>query len=331
MKDGRSLVDLTNELERQLLTKQDMIVPTPLMSHATPDDGATTISFPTPDGWRSFATTDNFRRQLADRLKIPYIYFERMRVKTPSLLDQNVVTWLQEEPEQRLVRTLDGRARAFLSDRYRRLDNFDLLQRIFPILRQIPDARFESCQLTDSKMYLKVVAPTVTQEMRPGDIVEAGVVIANSETGQGSLSVNQLVYRKVCSNGLILPDQGMRKTHIGRVSEASNEEVTVFKEDTLAADDVAEKMRRTIGIQLMGDPVKSVERLATRYLLNDTERSGVLRALIGGADLSGYGLVNAVTGFAQDAEDYDRSTEIEGIAGRMLDQSAAEWASLATA
>jgi hypothetical protein len=353
MKYGRSLVDLANELERQLQTKLDMTVPTQLMHHETAVDGMTSITVETPDGTRSFETTDAFRRQMADRLKIPFAYFERMRTEQPALLDSNVDTWLHDEPELRMVRTLDGRARAFLSDRYRRLDNYDLLQHVFPILRQLPGARFESVELTPSRMYLKVVTPEVQFEMQPGDIVQAGVVVSNSETGQGTLSVQPLIFRLLCKNGLIAADRAMRKTHVGRLSEASTDEVTLFKDDTLAADDkafflkvrdvvesavseatfklAAEKMRRTLGIKLNGDPVRAVEVLAVRYLLNEHERAGVLRSLIAEADLSGYGLVNAVTGFAQQVEDYDRSTELETVAGRMIEQSNAEWAALVEA
>lgn len=353
MKYGRSLIDLANELERQLATKLDMIVPTQLMHHDTAVDGATSITIETPDGKRAFGTTDAFRRQMADKLKIPFAYFERMRMEQPALLDRNVDTWLHDEPEQRMVRTLDGQARAFLSDRYRRLDNYDLLQHVFPILRQLPEARFESAELTASRMYLKVVTPQVQFEMQPGDIVQAGVVVSNSEIGQGTLSVQPLVYRLRCKNGLIAADRAMRKTHVGRLSDASAEEVTIFKDDTLAADDkafflkvrdvvesavseatftlAAEKMRRTLGIPLKGDPVKAVEVLATRFLLNEQERAGVLRSLIAEADLSGYGLVNAVTGYAQEVEDYDRSTELEAIAGRMIEQSRSEWDAVAEA
>jgi hypothetical protein len=354
MKYGRSLTDLANELERQLSTKLDMIVPTQLMQHHTAtDNGATSITIATPEGARTYETTDAFRRQLADKLKIPFAYFERMRTDQPVLLDRNVETWLHAEPEQRMVRTLDGQARAFLSDRYRRLDNYDLLQQVFPILRELPGARFESVELTPSRMYLKVVTSRVQCEMQPGDIVQAGVVLSNSEIGQGTLSVAPLVFRLRCRNGLISADAAMRKLHVGRLSESSPEAVMVFKDDTLAADDTAfflkvrdvvesavseatftlaaDKMRRTLGISLQGDPAKAVEGLATRYLLNEHERAGVLRALITQADLSGYGLVNAVTGFAQEVEDYDRSTELEAIAGRMIDQSPAQWQALADA
>lgn len=352
MKYGRSLLDLAAELERQLATKQDMIVPTPLMHHLTSDDGTSVLQIHTPDGERSYRTTENCRRQLADRLKIPYAYFERMRNEQPNLLDRNIDTWLHAEPEQRLVRTLDGKARAFLSERYRRLDNYDLLAHVYPMLRELPGARVESCEVTDRRMYLKVVTDRVQAELQPGDVVYAGVAIGNSETGQGSLSVNPLLFRLKCRNGLIAAE-AMRKTHIGRASETSTEEVTIFKEDTLAADDaafflkvrdvveaavsqasftlIAERMRKTMGIRLTGDPVKSVERLAVKYLLPEQEKTGVLRALIAEGDLTGFGLVNAVTGFAQEVPDYDRSTELEAIGGKLIEQSAKEWAELAEA
>lgn len=349
MKNGRTLVQLAEELQRQLASKRDMIVPTLLMNHQT-EDGETSIAISAPDGVQSYRTTELFRRQLADKLKIPFSYFERMRATQPELLDRNVNTWLRSEPEQRMVRTLDGQARAYLSDRYRRLDNYDLMEHVLPMLKELPGARIESCELTPVRMYLKVVTPQVGYEIQRGDMVQAGIVISNSEVGQGTLSVQPLVYRLVCRNGLILPDAAMRKSHVGRSAEASENEITLFKDDTLEAEDkafflkvrdvvqaavseatfvlAAEKMRRTLGIGLAGDPARTVENLGVRYLLNEQERTGVLRHLVQGGDLSGYGLVNAVTAFAQDVEDYDRSTELEVLGGRLLDQKASEWDAL---
>jgi hypothetical protein len=349
MKNGRTLVQLAEELQRQLASKRDMIVPTVLMNHQTMD-GETSIAITAPDGVQTYRTTELFRRQLADKLKIPFNYFERMRATQPELLDRNVNTWLNAEPEQRMVRTLDGQARAYLSDRYRRLDNYDLMENVLPMLRELPGARIESCELTPVRMYLKVITPRVEYEIQRGDIVQAGVVISNSEVGQGTLSVQPLVYRLVCKNGLILPDAAMRKSHVGRIAETSENEITLFKDDTLEAEDkafflkvrdvvqaavseatftlAAEKMRRTLGIPLGGDPVKTVENLGARYLLNEQERTGVLRHLVEGGDLSGYGLINAVTAFAQDVEDYDRSTEMEALGGKLIEQKPSDWDAL---
>lgn len=354
MKNGRSLIDLAVELQRQLATKKDMIVPSSLMHHQTRDNGSCMLVIDESDGSQRYDVTELARRQLAEKLKIPYAYFERMRIDQPGLLDRNVNTWLQSESaDKRLIRTLDGRVRAVLSDRYRRLDNFDLAENVLPILQRLPEAQFESIELTETRMYLKVVTPRIRYEIAPGDVVQAGVVVTNSEVGYGSLSVQPLVFRLVCKNGLIASDHALRKTHIGRILGSSEESVVVFKDDTLRADDqafflkvrdvveaavseatfrlVAERMQRTIGIPLTGDPVKSVEVLASRYSLNDGERAGVLRHLITEGDLSGYGLVNAVTGYSQEVEDYDRATEFEAMGGKLIELSSKDWREIAEA
>ena len=357
MKTGRSLIDLAMELKRQLATKRDLVLPSSLLQCRTDPSGNLRLivesSSHTGFSGAEYGVTNLARRQLADKLKIPFAYFERMRETQPDLLDHNVNTWLQADADRRLVRTLDGEVRAVLSDRYRRLDNFDLADDVIPILLRLEDARFESVELTETKMYLKVITPRVTFEVAPGDIVQAGVVITNSEVGCGTLSVQPLIHRLVCRNGLIASDHALRKTHVGRSLSTEEESVTVFKDDTLAADDrafflkvrdvveaavseatfrqVAMKFQQTRHIRLTGDPVKTVEVLANRYALNDTDRSGVLRYLILQGDLSGYGLVNAVTHYSQDVDDYDRATEFESLGGKLIELAPTEWKGLAQA
>lgn len=353
MRSGRTLVSLAQELQRQLESKKDLVVPSPLVRHSTSEGGRTTLVIEEPGGPVAYGVTPLARRQLADKLGIPYAYFERMRENEPALLDRNANTWLQGEADRRLLRTLDGNVRAVLSDRYRRLDNYDLAEHVLPILQGLPDIVFESVELTDTRMYLKCVTPRLKFEMEPGDIVQAGIAISNSEVGQGTLSVQPLLYRLVCRNGLIVADRALRKTHVGRALGQEDDGVMVFQDDTLRADDkafflkvrdvvqaavseatftqAAMKMQKTMGIRLTGDPVKSVEVLAQRYTLNDTERSGILRHLVMEGNLTGYGVVNAVTHYSQEVEDYDRATEFEALGGKLIELSAAEWKPLAEA
>jgi hypothetical protein len=82
---------------------------------------------------------------------------------------------------------------------------------------------------------------------------------------------------------------------------------------------------------LTGDPVKCVEVLANRYTLNENERAGVLRNLIADGDLSGYGLVNAVTHYSQEIDDYDRATDFEVFGGKLIDLTSKEWKEIAEA
>jgi hypothetical protein len=353
MRTGRTLVSLAQELQRQLDSKKDLVVPSALVRHQTDDDGLTRLVVEEAAGPASYGVTQLARRQLADKLGIPHAYFERMRENQPALLDRNVNTWLQSESERRLLRTLDGRVRAVLSDRYRRLDNYDLAEHVLPILQGLPGVQFESVELTETRMHLKCVTAWLTHEMAPGDIVQAGVAIANSEVGDGALSVRPLLFRLVCRNGLIVADRALRKTHVGRALGHDDEGVTVYQDDTLQADDrafflkvrdvvqsavsevafrqAAMKMQRTMGIRLTGDPVQAVQVLAQRYTLNDQERTGVLRHLVTGGDLSGYGLVNAVTHYSQEVEDYDRATEFEALGGKLIELPAPEWKGLAEA
>jgi len=353
MKSGRTLLGLAQELQRQLQSKKDLVVPSQLVHHSTGQGGQTRLVIDEGGSPVHYGVTPLARRQLADKLKIPYAYFERMREEQPVLLDRNVNTWLQSEDDRRMLRTLDGQVRAVLSDRYRRLDNYDLAESVLPILQQLPELRFESVELTDTRMYLKCVTPRLSYEMAPGDVVQAGVVISNSEVGQGTLSVQPLLFRLVCLNGLIAADRSLRKTHVGRALGTEDEGLQVYQDDTLRADDLAfflkvrdvvqaavseatflqtaHKLQKTLMIPLVGDPVKTVEVLAQRYTLNDAERCGVLRHLIAQADLSGYGLVNAVTHFSQELEDYDRATEFEALGGKLIELSPPEWKGLAEA
>ena len=40
-------------------------------------------------------------------------------------------------------------ARAFLSARYRRIDNYDVVGIVTPVVGEMPEVQFESCELTE--------------------------------------------------------------------------------------------------------------------------------------------------------------------------------------
>ena len=84
----------------------------------------------------------------------------------------NASTWFKHESSQRMLRTLDGSARAYLSNRY--IDNIDIAGVTLPILNRLPDIRFESCQITESHMYIKAVPPTCRQRYPPATLCRSG-------------------------------------------------------------------------------------------------------------------------------------------------------------
>jgi hypothetical protein len=343
MKQGiKSIEELYQNLEEQRENRKDIIADTrSLVVSST--DGITTMSVSTGDDILSYPVSDVSHRQIAERLSIPFKYYERMRMDYPELLDSNINGWLQKNPEKRMLRTLGGKLRAFLSDRYRRLDNLELVDHVLPVIAQMKGCSIESCDITETHLYLKIINKTMKAEVVPGDIVQAGFVISNSEIGLGALKVEPLVYRLACRNGLICKDLAHKKYHAGRQVEDTDNAYELYSDETLAADDKAyflkvqdivsaavneskfnlavDKMRSALNVPTGEDPVKTVEILGDRYVLNKTERATVLRHFIMGNDFTAFGLVNAVTRSSQDVSDYNRATELERLGGTLLDDS----------
>lgn len=146
MKYGRSLQELAIELDRQAKVKKDYVATAGAMQMTAVNENFDLVIGNTP-----FQLNENAHRQLGLQLKIPAPYYERMRAENPGLLMANVNGWFQQSPDtRRMVRTLDGTARAILSDRYRRIDNYEVAQTVLPIISEMQGARIESCELTDA-------------------------------------------------------------------------------------------------------------------------------------------------------------------------------------
>lgn len=348
MKAGKTLQELAIELDRQNKVKRDFVLDTRGLRMAI-DAGEPNLDIIRENSGHTnidrFLLNDLAHRQVGTHLGIPAKYYDRMRTEYPDLLAANVNAWFQQQPVRRMVRTLDGNARAFLSDRYRRIDNFEIATAVLPIIGEMKGARVESCELTDSRMYIKVVNPRLEAEVKEGDIVQAGIMISNSEVGHGAVSVQPLVFRLVCSNGMVVNDLGQRRYHVGR--QNSSEDYELFRDETLQADDrafmlkvqdtvraavdeakfkqVVDKMREATEAKITGRVQEVVELSANKWSLSQAEADNVLQHLIQGSDLSLFGLSSAVTRAAQDVESYERSTEMEALGWNILNVSRHEW------
>ena len=342
MKQGiKTIENLYQELLRQREARQDLIADTSCLSVSS-NRGSSTITITTNDNVYCYNVSDIAHRQLADYLNIPYRYYERMLFEQPELLDKNINCWLAANPQKRMLRTLDGSLRAFLSDRYRRLDNLELVDHILPVIAQMQGCQIISQDITETHLYLKVINKALKSEIAPGDVVQAGFVISNSEIGLGALKVEPLVYRLVCKNGLISKDYTHKKYHTGRQVENTDNAYELYSDATLAADDKAyfmkvqdivaaavdeakfkltvEKLRETKDVDTGSDPIRTVEVLADKYVLNKQENASVLMHFLKAGDYSLFGLVNAVTRASQDSKDYNRATELERIGGLLLEE-----------
>lgn len=340
MKQGRSIVEVAKELERQRAVRKDYIADTRTLTVKSDVHGNSLLAMDVGNLSEKLLLNELAHNQIAARLSIPQKYYNKMRVENPPLLDWNINEWFRKAPEKRMIRVLDGNVRAFLSDRYRRLDNLELADTVFPIIQEMKGAEIMSCEVTETNLYIKVINKKLKAEVGVGDVIQAGICISNSEVGLGSLKVEPLLYRLVCRNGLIVKDYAQRRYHVGKQIESDDTAYEIFADDTLQADDQAFflKVRDTVKtavdetkFQLSiekftaakrestgDDPIKTVELLADKYILNQNERGSILRHFIMAGDNSRFGLINAVTRASQDIADYNRATDLERLGGELL-------------
>lgn len=208
MKQGKTLQALGEELQRQRMARKDFLADTRTLQMMT--SGEVSLLYMTIGREQKvFNIGELAHQQIASRLQISYRYYQKMQREFPKLLDENVNGWFNQQPERRMIRTLDGKVRAFLSDRYRRLDNLELCAAVLPVIQEMKGADIASCDVTETHMYLKVVHKKMKAEVAVGDVVQAGFVISNSEIGLDSLRVEPVVFCLVCKNGIMSSSAGL--------------------------------------------------------------------------------------------------------------------------
>ena len=325
------LIQTVNQEERQ---KKDHLIESNALSVSTRDN---TSYLNVPGRFsESYALNDTARAQLATRLEIPYRYAEKLRLEEPRLLDQNLNTLFRRSNEKRLIRTLGPQCRAVLSPNYRILDNYSFLGAVLPMLAQLPDAKLNEAYLTETHLHISLVFQSAQGYVKPGDPVRYGIMMTNSEVGMGSLSVWSFIHRLVCSNGLVVTEvdgPGVRRVHLGKRMEdltklPSDREVWMEYGDTVRATADSRRLpqilhRLQIAAQtpIMDAPEDAVEKLAKRFQLTKDEGERVLNQYLASSDLSTWGLMNAVTEAAKEADTIQRRVEMQTIGGRMLPES----------
>ena len=315
---------------------------------------------------RTIKISELAHQQLATHLRIPKTYYDRMAFNSPDLLCVNANQWLKQDSEgkpKRMLRTLDpdkssssqiSRAlegfdtlrpdslcRAFLSERYRPMDNYSLAQHVLPLFQE-NEWEVKSANLSNKFLDIKAIrtgADYGTREVKVGDPVAIGVHIRNSEVGCASLSISPFIERLICTNGMSIPDFGPahKRRHLGaRQDEISevNDLVTRYKtdetrqahdrymwlniKDTIRAcsnettfTNIISRIQEADQNHINKDVTEVIEEVGKRLVWQNEDRRNILDHLIHGGDITQWGLANAATRYSQDVEDYGRATDFE--------------------
>lgn len=233
----------------------------------------------------------------------------------------------------------DNVARAWLSDQFNRLDYEDLLQSVLPLILPMYEQGkllFRSCDVTDTKLYIKFTVPSLRREVkispRVGEVVDFGGILQTSEVGSGANEAVLFYEVLTCTNGAKATKYGQVRRHTGKRISATEEHLysekvirlddqafwAKFQEDTQAllngvyAQKMVDDMERAAGVQIP-HAGKAVDFLKNKWDLTNDQADSVLNYFVKGGHggMTLYGLSNAVTRAAEDQEDYDLATLFE--------------------
>jgi len=320
--DRARIGTILKEIERQKKAKKDFSGDTRQLS-ARAVDGTVSLEVNLEGKDKEvFSFTKTAREQIAQSIKVPMTLWDRMEndPKHRDKLAELVTHFLHEEPMERLVRTLDGKCRSWLSPRYRMLDNADLFFVSAEEFQKV-DAEIWEARLHEDGYRIYAVQPGISarvNEDAEGNKFEAGddehiaaVSISNSETGRGKLKVRPATLRKVCWN-LNVWDETLSQIHLGRKMEEEGwiSENTQRLEDKLTWSKVRDivktafdpKKFQEVIAKLRGaktdqipDPVKAVEAVVELTDLPERTIDSIRAKFLESKDFTRYGLVQAVT------------------------------------
>jgi hypothetical protein len=339
----KNFADFVSQAERTMKEAKDFVAPSSKIAIVRDE-------FITVGDGQEYKLNEFCNGQLAGKLQIPKMYWDRARA-VPGLRSTNANAWLDADPNRgRMVRTINDIARAFVSDRFMRIDNYPVLEAIYPVLEKAYDSygiEIVSNAFSETKMYLQIVFPRKQGEVKVGDTVQAGVTILNSEVGAGSYDIQTWTRRLVCMNGMVGTSL-FRKYHLGRKMDSYEEEDFSFKSDTIqselktislksrdALDEAIngswfnkelDKMKAS-AIDVVAKPVDTVEKTVKLLGLPESSKDSLLSNLIKGGELSRWGLANAVTALAHEDsfKDPDKAYQVETMGQQVLSMSKYDW------
>lgn len=301
----------------------------------------------------SFKILETANIHLTEKLEIGKKYYDRIiKPEHLEMFDYTLNYWLRNFNKNVLLRTFydktqqQGILRAMLSDKFKVIDNYDVL---FAALEAVKESgvnlKIETCDLSDSRMYVRFIAPDVRVESkkliehyRPNGVpndgnfaISAGFVLSNSEIGFGKFSIAARAIVGACSNGMIFEEDGFGKVHLGaRMDEGNIEWSSKTKElnRELILSQTQDAIKKFISPDYLGQKIKQIEEMnvqlqhpveavnnVTKELQLDLEKQkSILDFFIKSGDSTSFGLSQSLTYYAHEAKNADEQYNLESAA-----------------
>ena len=214
-----------------------------------------------------------------------------------------------------------GFARGFLTTRYAVFDNLELLRMHGEFIRQ-HDLKLQVGHVSDKMFHVRMLFPEMVNAgtAEAPDPHQFGTHMRNSEVGACNLQEDFLVFRQICTNGMIAL---LNKEHLIDIRHVNIDRHQLRIAVASVADTVLDNHDEVIGrLQVARDiTIANPERELSRFLRSNRATDDFLdmaeKAFQREPNATRFGLIQAITRAAQ-ALPTDSRVQMEEAAGRLL-------------
>ena len=260
-----------------------------------------------------FSLSDTATLQMCQRLEIPVKYYRRLTdgmkatVANYDLVRQNGKSFL--------VRGKGEWMRAFLSSEYVAYNNAEISETVESLLSK-GDVSIKSFVLEETHMFLKIISEEIWDKESG---LKAGIMIGNSEVGMGSVSVEPFVFRKPCTNDLIVSqERSFRHAHIHLTPwELTCRMAQAVSEGFRVSSDALNAFLKAREVKVV-DPLEVIRKIAEERKFSQKFADETVSSYLAEPEENWFGVINAFTRAAQGLAPLQR-IEMERFAGRLLE------------
>lgn len=272
------------------------------------------------DGRAPFSLSEWAECQLCARLGIPVKYFRSCPGDLKRMQVQYLIKHKYGRDTRWRLRLKGNTVRGLVSGSYQPFDNRAVTS-VWESIGQSERFQYESL-LDDISFFLRAIVPAGKSGGDDLGGLLTGFYIRNSEVGKSAISAGPIVYRLVCSNGLVVAQDRkalMYKRHIWiddtAISEMLNHAVTGAIDLSLKTTELmAGSRRRPVHLDALVHRLDELE-------LEERLRQQAVYAFVSGGDHNLFGMVNALTSAARLLSPHERYG-VERMAGELLAEAA---------
>ena len=264
--------------------------------------------------------------QLCNKIGVPYRYLKKcIDTGKTELASENISSWLHDYNKDLFIRTYKDKIRGILTPRYSCCDSPDILEVVDSCLPY--DFVVAGHYLSEERLHLRV------REQEPlnidGEDLYAGLTINSSDVGRSILSVKFLIYKMVCSNGLMLPQSSgvlFEQRHTGITphdfKEGLENSIEMFDSVKESATKLLRNSIKEGKLSLFNSLDSLIDYVKKEVLVSEKDATEIVelfnnRVREGRYRDNNWGLINSITEYAQKYT-LEKRIEMEHNAGNLL-------------